>query len=102
MGHAALKPHLPSVWHKFVTVSFVVERDSVKKFGPGMSVEEAESESGARWEAVKNARFRAWVNWYGAEEWKEGVREAVKTLLNAGRMEFQIDEKGVMVKDRYP
>jgi len=98
-GHRALRPTLPSIWNNFRTVNIVVERDRVRKFGPGMSVEEAVKEAPQRWEAVAKSGFSAWVNWWGSGGWKEEVREGVKGWERGGGFVFRVTGKGVVVGD---
>lgn len=98
-GHRALRPSLPSVWNNFCTVNVVVERDRIKKFGSGMSVEEALKEGSQRWEAVERSGFFGWVNWWGSEGWKEEVREGVKGLEMEGCFPFRVIEKGLEFGD---
>lgn len=73
----------------------VVERDRVKKFGPGMSVEEALKDAPQRLEAVKKSGFSGWVNWWGSERWREEVREGVRSLEMGGGFSFRVTERGV-------
>lgn len=98
-GHRALPPNLPSVWNNFCTVNVVVERDRIKKFGPGMSVEEGLKDGPQRWEAVAKSGFFGWVNWWGSEGWKEEVREGVKGLEMEGCFPFHVTDKGLEVGD---
>jgi len=98
-GHRALRRNLPSVWNNFCTVNVVVERDRIRKFGPGMSIEEALKEGPHRWEAVAKSGFSAWVNWWGSEGWKEEVREGVKGLEMEGCFTFRVTEKGLEFGD---
>lgn len=99
MGQPALRPHLPAVWNNFCTVKIVVERDGVSKFSPGMSVEEAKAESDQRWEAVEQNGFSAWVNWWGSEDWRDEVKEAVKRLGRGRRFTFKVTSGGCFFED---
>lgn len=72
----------------------MVERDRIKKFGPGMSAEEALKEGPQRWEAVEKSGFGGWVNWWGSEEWREGVREGVKGLEREGCFSIRVSKEG--------
>lgn len=96
-GHRALRPHLPSAWNNFCTLKVVVERDKVKKFGPGMSVEEAAKEAGQRWEAVERSAFSGWVNWWESEDWREEVREGVRHLHEESCFSFKVTETDVLL-----
>ncbi len=98
-GHRALRPHLPSVWNNFCTLKVVVEKDRVKKFGPGMSVEEAAKQAGQRWEAAERSAFSGWANWWESEKWREEVREGVRNLEREGCFSFKVTEKGVLPEE---
>ena len=67
------------------------------KFGPGMSAEEAKGESEQRWEAVEKSGFVGWVDWSGAEGWREEVREGVKKLERGGRFSFYVTADGFSI-----
>lgn len=95
-GHRALRPHLPSVWNNFCTLKLIVERDKVKKFGPGMSVEEAAKEAIQRWEVVERSAFSGRVNWWESEDWREEVREGVRNLENEGCFSFTVTGTGIL------
>ncbi|KAG7001388.1 hypothetical protein G7Y79_00032g067410 [Physcia stellaris] len=90
---AKVRPHLPAVWNNFVTVKVVLQRDQVPRFGPEISVEEAEGERGMRWAAVEKAGFRGWVDWWGAEGWSEQERERVRRWKG---MRFAVRHEGVV------
>jgi hypothetical protein len=98
-SHRALRPQLPSIWNNFCTAKVVVERVRVPKFGPGMSAEEAATEKEQRWEAVEKSGFAGWVNWWRSEDWKEEVREGLRTLERGGSFLFQVLEEGIVVAD---
>ena len=77
------------------------------RFGPEISVEEAERERGLRWEAVRKAGWKIWLDWWGAEGWGENGRvsagwsdiekEAVWRWEKAhgGGIEFDIGQEGI-------
>lgn len=88
-----MRPHLPAVWNNFVTVKVVLQRDQVPKFGPEISVEEAEGERGMRWAAVEKAGFRGWVDWWGAEGWREQEREGARRWKG---LRFTVRDEGVV------
>jgi len=92
---SSLRPHLPGIWTNFRTVNIVLQRQSVKKFGPGMSVEEVLAEKEQRQEAVDRSGFFGWVNWWDSEGWKEGVKIAVRALGKQGGLKYSISEQGV-------
>ena len=57
----AFRPALPTSWPSAMNVTrLAVRRVEVLKFAPEMSVEQAESEKGQRWEVVKRGRFECW------------------------------------------
>ena len=97
MGQPALRPHLPGVWNAFCTVRIVVERERVSKFSPRMSAEEAKGEREQRWEAVEKSGFVGWVDWWGAEGWREEIREGVKKLKRDGRFPFHVTAEGLTI-----
>lgn len=92
---SSLRPHLPGIWTSFRTVNVVLQRNSVKKFGPGMSVEEVLAEREQRQEAVDRTGFRGLVNWWDSEGWKEEVRIAVRAWGKQGGLIYSISEQGV-------
>lgn len=98
-GHAALRPHLPSLWNNFCTTKVVVVKDRVSKFGPDLSAEEAKREGAQRWEAVEKSGFSGWINWWGNEGWREEVREGIRELKGGGGFSFRVTEDGIMVHD---
>lgn len=93
---SSLRPHLPGVWTNFCTFNVVLQRKSVRKFGPGMSVEEALAEKYQRQEAVDGSGFSGWVNWWNSEGWKEEIRMAVNAWSNRGGLQFAVTDKGVV------
>ncbi|KAL9103339.1 MAG: hypothetical protein Q9163_001605 [Psora crenata] len=99
MGQRALRPHLPAVWNSFCPLKVVVERDTVSRFRPGMSVEEALREKDQRWEAVEKSGYSVWVNFWGNEGWRDEVREAVKALGKGMRFSFQGMHESVMLDE---
>ena len=54
--------HLPSVWSAFVDVRIVVERNLVRQFAAGISVEEALRERHQRRQVMQLARFTGWID----------------------------------------
>lgn len=98
---------MPAVWNNSVTLKIVLQRNAVTKFGPEISVQEAERERGMRWEAVQKAGWRGWVDWWGAEGWDEAGRvgvgwsevekEGVRRLERerGGGLGFKIGQDGV-------
>ena len=96
-GRRALSSYLPPIWNSFCTVKLVTERNRVRKFGPGLSIEEASKEAWQRWEAVERSPFTVSVNWADSEDWKEEVREAVRKLEVQGSFFFCVTDEGVML-----
>ena len=95
-GGSSLRPHLPAVWTNFCTFNIALQRNSVRKFGPGMSVEEALAEKDQRQEAVEGSGFSGWVNWWNSEGWKEEIRTAANAWSNRGGLQFVVTDKGVV------
>ncbi len=94
-GHPALRPHLPAIWTNFCTLRMVVERNTVSKFGPGMSAEEATKERLQRQEAVDDSGFSCWVNWWGSDGWRDELREEVNGMDRGGMFSFRIKDERV-------
>ena len=99
MGERAVRPPLPAAWTGFVGVNVVVGRERVGKLERETGVDEAEGE---REEVIekREGRFGGWVNWWGAEGWREGVREGLGELRargSGGRFGFVVGEGGVDV-----
>lgn len=70
-------------------------RVGVPRFAPGVSVEEALRESEEGRGAAERARFEAWVDGWGSEEWSERVWEEVRKGSGFG---FSVGEDGVVVE----
>lgn len=92
---SSLRPHLQGIWTTFRTVNVVLQRHSVKKFGPGMSVEEVLAEKQQRQEAVDRSGFFGWVNWWDSEAWKEEVKVAVRAWGKQGGLRYSVSDEGV-------
>lgn len=84
----ALRSHLPNAWKNFVTLRLLVQRDSVRKFPLGVSVEEAAREAHQRREVVERCIFSAQLDWSESDGWREETRNAVKALENHGELSF--------------
>lgn len=97
---SSLRPHLPGVWNRFRTVNVILQRNSVTKFGPGMSVEEALAERAQRQEAVERSNFCGWVDWWDSARWKEEVKVAARAWGRGGGLKFDIAEEGVIFDGR--
>lgn len=90
-----LQSHLPSAWRSFVTARIIVQRDAVRKFQHGMSVEEAAREAGQRRDAVENSAFSARLDWSESEAWREDTRNAIRALDGTAALTFKITADGV-------
>ena len=95
-GQRILRSHLPSSWTQFCTLKVIVSRESIRKFGPGMSVEEATKEAEQRQNAVENSGFSGSINWSGSDDWREEIREAIRNLASEGGFSFQVTDQGVL------
>lgn len=98
-NHRSLRPHLPSVWNNFCTVKLIIERDRVPNFGPGISAEEAANERQQRWGAVEQSGFSGRINWWGSENWRDEVREGLRSLKRGGSFQFKVTNMGIIVDD---
>ncbi len=97
-NHLALRPHLPAVWTNFRTAQIILEKVSPAKFRVGISACEAENERVDLQETWDRSQRVGWVNWWGSEEWKEDIQEAVSRWeRNWGGIRFWIG-KGVRVQ----
>ncbi|KAL8751275.1 MAG: hypothetical protein Q9184_006118 [Pyrenodesmia sp. 2 TL-2023] len=92
-----LRSHLPNVWKSFVTVRLIVQRETVRKFPFGVSVEEAMAEAGQRREAVDNSVFAARLDWSESDDWREETMAALRAIESAGEVSFRIKASGVVV-----
>ena len=92
---SSLRSHLPTAWNNFCTFKVVLQRSSVTKFGPGMSVEEALAEKEQRQEAVDRSGFSGWVNWWDSEAWREDIKTAVMAWIRRGGARFTVSDQGI-------
>ena len=92
---SSLRPHLPGVWNQFRSVNIVLQRNSVTKFGPGMSVVEALGEREQRWEAVSRSGYSGWLNWWDSEGWKEEVKIAARAWGRHGGLRYDLAETDI-------
>ena len=98
-GHPVLRPHLPTVWTNFCSLRVVIERDTVSKFGPAMSAEEAMMEGHQRQEAVDNSGFSCWINWWGSDNWREEFKEEVSRMERSRALfRFRIEAGRMVIK----
>jgi hypothetical protein len=92
----SFRPHLPLAWTNFCTLRLIIERDSVAKFGPVMSAEEASRDADARQQKVERGGFSAWVDsTRGTEIWPDGIRKGLKNVEGKGFIWFRITNDGV-------
>lgn len=98
-GEVSVKPTMPGVWNNFCTLKLVVGKDMVRKFGPGISAEEAMHEREQRKRAVAESRFWCRVNWWDSGEWDAGVVERLRSLDRGGAFSFHISDTEVRIED---
>ena len=84
----SFRPRLPLAWQNFVTLRLGVGRESVKKFAPGMTLEQAERDREAREKAVQEGRFTCWVDLWGVDGGGSGARKG-------GEFQFMIRDEGL-------
>lgn len=94
-----LRPHLPHVWTAFCTFNFVLQRNKVIKFAPGMSIEEALAEKDQRQQAVDRSGFSGRVNWWYSDTWREETKTAVKNWNKRGALNYAVTDMGVVFDD---
>ena len=75
-----------------------MERNPVSKFRPGLSAEEAMKEGLRRQEALDESGFSCWVNWWGSDGWRDGVRDELNSIEKGGMFCFRIKD-GVVITD---
>ncbi|KAL8927008.1 MAG: hypothetical protein Q9208_002553 [Pyrenodesmia sp. 3 TL-2023] len=93
-----LRSHVPNVWRNFVTVRLIVQRDTVRKFPLGISVEEAVAEASQRREAIDKSVFSARLDWSESDDWREETRAALRAMEGVGKIIFKITASGVLVE----
>ena len=96
------RPHLPNVWNNFCTLKLLVKRNGKSKFGAGISAEEAAvivQEAAKGGKADKQTSFSCHVNYWGCEDWPNGVLKGLQDLRNGGSFSFAVDGNGVRVED---
>ncbi|KAI4092479.1 MAG: hypothetical protein LQ339_007918 [Xanthoria mediterranea] len=100
-GHSVplLPSHLPAVWRNYVSVRLICQRETIRKFQHGVSVQEvAGREAALRREAVEKGRFVAMVDWSESEGWREDVRGRVGAMRGDGEgIGFRVLGEGVFV-----
>lgn len=98
-GDVSMKPYMPGVWNDFCTLKLIVGKEVVRKFGPGISADEAMHEREQRQRAVAESGFWCRVNWWDSAEWDAGVLERLRTLDRGGAFSFHISDTAVTVED---
>lgn len=93
----SLRPLVGGSWNQLVTTRLVISREPVRKLASWVSLEQAERDKSQRQEVVERGRFRAEVDWWGADGWAEGVRERARRERGVGGFGFVIDGEGVRV-----
>jgi len=96
-GPTSFRPHLPNPWPLFPTLRLVVERESVPKFGPHMSIEQALRDAPKRQEAVDRGRFVGWIDRWGSDEWSDGIKSALRDVEGKGFFTFRVTEEGLLM-----
>ena len=94
-GGKELRPYFPSPWNNLCVVRVVIQRERVRKFEPGLSVEEALTEGPKRWEAVQKADWSGWLNWWGWEHWDRRALEETMGSTHEGAFNIKIDKSGL-------
>lgn len=90
-----LQSHMPTAWKAFVTARFIVQRETVRKFQYGVSVEEAAREAQQRQEAVEKSAFSARIDWSESEAWREDTRNVIKTMGVNTDVNFKVTSESV-------
>ena len=90
-----IKSHLPAVWNTFVTLRLLVFRNTVTKFSPDMSAEEALREAAFRKDALRESGFTAWIE--RADDKTAETADPPKARQGE-RFPFQIELDKILVK----
>jgi len=90
----SLRPSLPAPMATLPTLRLVMQRKAVRKFPPGVRVEEALREAGDRLKAVEEGRFEANVCEWGVEE-----RTLAELKRLGGGFGLKIGREGVVVEE---
>ena len=85
------RPQLPALQP---TLRLVMRRLPVRKFPPGISLEQALREAGDRQKAVEEAKFECFVNEWGMDE---RVLQALQRV--GGGFDFTVEEDGVSMEE---
>lgn len=92
---ASFCPYLPGPWAQYPTCRVVVQRDPVKPFPPGLSLEEIKGDAPSRQQVVRKGLFHGWLDHWGKEGWPSGIAEAVQKLDMGGSFKFWVVKEGV-------
>lgn len=84
----------PAIWNSPTTLRFVLRRQPVRKFPPGIMVEQALREAPVRQKAVDDARFECFVNEYGL-----GESTLARVRAAGGGFRFNITESGLVMSE---
>lgn len=90
----AFRASLPPPWGSFPGLRIVAQRDVVRPFPPGVSVDGAHREASMRQEVAMQGKFSAWVNSWRREEWPRRVVDGVERC-NGGMFSFAVSRGGV-------
>jgi len=88
------RPSLPAPMATLPTLRLVVQRKAVRKFPPGIRIEEALREAADRLKAVEEGKFEAVVCEWGIEE-----RVLVELKRRGAGFGFRIGREGVVVEE---
>ncbi|KAI9710693.1 MAG: hypothetical protein M1820_002526 [Bogoriella megaspora] len=93
----SITPEHAGTWSGFATLRLLVSKVAVDRFPPAYSVDEALRDRLARQEVVERGRYEIHLNYWGAENWNEDLRSAVRGAIT--RIPLWIGVDGVWVKD---
>lgn len=74
-NNRTLRPAMPPTWNAFVTAQLVVERVSMTKLPPSTSTHEG---AALRQSVVESGARKAWINYWGADAWRDEVKEGIR------------------------
>ncbi|KAL5048612.1 hypothetical protein BDW71DRAFT_15353 [Aspergillus fruticulosus] len=84
---------LPPPWGLFPTLRLVLQREVVRPFPPGVTVQEAERDAPMRQEVVMREEFLGSVNGWGREDWPRRILEELKR--RGAQFNFNVGRNGV-------
>ncbi|KAL6238297.1 hypothetical protein BDW75DRAFT_201938 [Aspergillus navahoensis] len=84
---------LPPPWGLFPTLRLVLQRDVVRPFPPGVTVQEAERDAPMWQEVVIRGEFLGSVNGWGREDWPRRILEELKR--RGAQFNFHVGRNGV-------